>query len=590
VSLEDKFKQGEQAAEKLEQQAEKEIIKAYRESLKEIRAELALAYEKYAIAGALTMAEMMKYGRLVKLEAAIAKEVSKLNGTGARTTKKTIKKVFQESYYRSAWALETGAEVSLSFTLLKPQAVEAAILNPYDLITWPERIKDNARLLVRQIREEISRGIVQGYSYDKTARAVKERLDIGASKAIRIVQTETHRAQSQGTQTAFEEAAEKGLVFKRVWISTLDGRTRDRHRALDGQKAEADQPFKMDGMTAMYPGGFGIASMDINCFPGDMCVYSESPIEGATKRWYEGELIEIKTTTGVIVAGTPNHPILTEQGWLPLNLVAKGCNVVCCAIAEPITASNPYPYNRPTAFGKAFSLTDIVGTVSKQRARGVNPQFHGDGFNSDVDIIFLKSKLDNRVKPALPKHLSQDQLSLAELREGDLLGDSTFGHFPSSSLSPSDGTMSGGSESAAFFGGGVRHSDKHSLATIAATDVMFLQDAANNRSANIEGLCKSLFGSSSEISFDNVIAVNVRKFSGHVYNLQTSNSVYITNAIVPQKVQKFKGAVAHNCRCTVRAEIEGMSPTLRRARDEKTGKNVVISNITYQEWYNNTVK
>jgi uncharacterized protein with gpF-like domain len=42
-----------------------------------------------------------------------------------------------------------------------------------------------------------------------------------------------------------------------------------------------------------------------------------------------------------------------------------------------------------------------------------------------------------------------------------------------------------------------------------------------------------------------------------------------------------------NCRCTVRAEIEGMEPKLRRARDEKTGKNVVIPNTTYQEWYNN---
>ncbi len=262
---ESNFKQAEKATDKLEQQAEKEIIKAYRSSLKEIRAEVALAYEKYAIAGALTMAELMKYGRLVKLEESIAKEVSSLTGTETRTSKKAIKEVFRESYYRSAWALETGAQVSLSFTLLKPQAVEAAILNPYDRITWPERVKDNARLLVRQIREEISRGIVQGHSYDKTARAVKERMDIGASKAIRIVQTETHRAQSQGTQAAFESAAAKGLVLKRVWVSTLDGRTRDRHRVLDGQKVEVDQPFKMDGMQAMYPGGFGIAEMDINC-------------------------------------------------------------------------------------------------------------------------------------------------------------------------------------------------------------------------------------------------------------------------------------------------------------------------------------
>ena len=260
MTLDKKFQK---AADKLTRQAEKEIIKAYRKSLKEIRAELALAYEKYAVAGALPMAEMMKYGRLVKLEGAIAKQVSSL--TDKKTTRKAIKEVFKESYYRAAWSLETGAEVSLGFTLLKPEAVEAAILNPFDRITWPERVKDNAHILNRQIREEITRGIIQGYSYDKTARAVKERMDIGASKAIRIVQTETHRAQSQGIQAAFEKAAAKGLVFKRVWVATLDGRTRDRHRSLDGQKVDVDQPFDYGCMTAMYPGGFGIASMDINC-------------------------------------------------------------------------------------------------------------------------------------------------------------------------------------------------------------------------------------------------------------------------------------------------------------------------------------
>lgn len=39
-----------------------------------------------------------------------------------------------------------------------------------------------------------------------------------------------------------------------------------------------------------------------------------------------------------------------------------------------------------------------------------------------------------------------------------------------------------------------------------------------------------------------------------------------------------------NCRCTVRAEIEGMEPDLRRARDPETGKNIVIGNTTYEDW------
>jgi SPP1 gp7 family putative phage head morphogenesis protein len=265
MSLDDKFKQAEKAAEKLTNQAEKELIKAYRESLKEIRAEVAWPMRSMPWLQGLIMAEMMKYGRLVKLEEAIAKQVSSLTDKKTRTTKKAIKEVFKESYYRVAWALETGRRGIPGLYPTQTGGGGGGYPEPSRPHNLAGTSQGQCQGAQPSDREEITRGIIQGYSYDKTARAVKERLDIGASKAIRIVQTETHRAQSQGTQAAFERAAAKGLVFKRVWVATLDGRTRDRHRTLDGQKVDVDQPFEYGGMTAMFPGGFGIASMDINC-------------------------------------------------------------------------------------------------------------------------------------------------------------------------------------------------------------------------------------------------------------------------------------------------------------------------------------
>ena len=50
-------------------------------------------------------------------------------------------------------------------------------------------------------------------------------------------------------------AAEKmGIKLKREWVATLDGRTRHAHAMLDGQRAEIDKPFKIDGYEIMYPG------------------------------------------------------------------------------------------------------------------------------------------------------------------------------------------------------------------------------------------------------------------------------------------------------------------------------------------------
>ena len=45
----------------------------------------------------------------------------------------------------------------------------------------------------------------------------------------------------------------------------MDKRTRPHHAQLDGQIREIDKPFEVAGRTALYPGGFGVASEDINC-------------------------------------------------------------------------------------------------------------------------------------------------------------------------------------------------------------------------------------------------------------------------------------------------------------------------------------
>jgi len=60
-------------------------------------------------------------------------------------------------------------------------------------------------------------------------------------------------------------AREKGADLVKQWDSTLDGRTRYTHAKLDQQIREIDEPFEVDGMTAMCPHGFGRPDMDVNC-------------------------------------------------------------------------------------------------------------------------------------------------------------------------------------------------------------------------------------------------------------------------------------------------------------------------------------
>jgi hypothetical protein len=47
-----------------------------------------------------------------------------------------------------------------------------------------------------------------------------------------------------------------------------------------------------------------------------------------------------------------------------------------------------------------------------------------------------------------------------------------------------------------------------------------------------------------KISFDDILNIENNNFSGHVYDLQLSNSIYFAN-----------GVLKHNCRCTPRADL-----------------------------------
>lgn len=119
--------------------------------------------------------------------------------------------------------------------------------------------------LKRNISRELTRGIASGMAYDDIARNIKQMTGAPLSRANAIVRTEGHRIQQASQEDARQAAKSKGADVVKQWDATLDSDTRDTHRRLDGQIREVDEPFEMDGKTAMYPGEFGDPAEDCNC-------------------------------------------------------------------------------------------------------------------------------------------------------------------------------------------------------------------------------------------------------------------------------------------------------------------------------------
>jgi len=242
---------------------ERIIVRGYKEGLKNIRNDINLLYEKYAKDGKLSMADLSKYNRLTNLEKNIADNLKTAYDVQVKTTKKAVKGAFESSFYYSTFELEQEAKIPLMFGLLKKEAVNAVVEGPH---RWPQIAKEHTKLTNAKIRDQIMQGVVQGKDVGQVTKAVAKEMNIAASKACRIVRTETHRAQNQGSLDSFMEASKKGVIIQKVWVATLDERTRASHRVMDGQIVEVNEEFIMPGnIKALAPGLSGSASGDINC-------------------------------------------------------------------------------------------------------------------------------------------------------------------------------------------------------------------------------------------------------------------------------------------------------------------------------------
>ena len=72
--------------------------------------------------------------------------------------------------------------------------------------------------------------------------------------AVRYARTAATGAQNAGRVDSYERAQKMGIELEQEWLATLDNRTRDEHRDLDGQHVPVGEPFEVDGEEIRYPG------------------------------------------------------------------------------------------------------------------------------------------------------------------------------------------------------------------------------------------------------------------------------------------------------------------------------------------------
>lgn len=122
-----------------------------------------------------------------------------------------------------------------------------------------------------------------------------------------------------------------------------------------------------------------------SCLVGHVPVTMASPPMGGFRRIYSGEVLTIQMSSGRQLTVTPNHPILTKQGWVQANLLRPTDNLFSSKWADGSAPSVPYIRNGPSTAEQVFDA--LAETGASQWRRDARMNFHGDGKCGQVQVV-----------------------------------------------------------------------------------------------------------------------------------------------------------------------------------------------------------
>lgn len=249
--------------------AEKEIGERWKEYLAEAQAEIDELQKAYELAKKSGDAkEIQKAGkklssakrertlmdkRFKALTETTAAQLANVNKTALAYVNGQLPEVYSINY--NALSPSVDGVGGYTFALVDADTVKNLATTDKSLLPYKQLDeKADVRWNVKKMNAEVLQGILQGEPMDKIASRLSKVTDMNATAAIRNARTMVTGAENKGRQDSYARATADGIVMKREWIATNDGRTRHWHAELDGVEVGADEPWHNEFGDIMYPG------------------------------------------------------------------------------------------------------------------------------------------------------------------------------------------------------------------------------------------------------------------------------------------------------------------------------------------------
>jgi hypothetical protein len=426
------------------------------------------------------------------------------------------------------WAKARGAElVGMTF-----DDDGNLIDNPNADMAITDGTREHLRSLVAQAEYE-------GWSNNRLTQELRDSYAFSASRAEVIARTETARADVQGNLIGWKAS---GVVESKEW-SVGEGCC-DECQDLDGVVVGIDEQFPNDG-------GDG-PPLHPQCFSGDAVVAAHG-ISTYLKRWFEGEVVVIGVSGQADLTVTPNHPILTQRGWVAAGALQLTDQLFKSANPRAALAGRDPDHDYVEArFDEVFRAALMAGRVPASAVPVSAEDFHGDGV---IDTYVHVVRADRLLYlDGAKRHKDSPHRSLrhAEAVEPEVCFSLDGGGAESvevlgfSAASGVSRTGHGG----ALLRGGVCPSNDHAAANVARLQTHPLPAIAKRAAVAADAPAYLHARLASHVSPVQIQSLVIAEFRGHVFNIETSEGWYFAN-----------GIIAHNCRCDV-------SPVIKETADQ----------------------
>ncbi|MGW4127964.1 hypothetical protein [Amycolatopsis japonica] len=387
------------------------------------------------------------------------------------------------------------------------------------------------------------RPFVEIYTLLSKGASLTEAVTSGELRLREITEMDLQQTYSYASRAALEELPEDARP--RFWRRVLNSPENCAMCVL-----ASTQRYRIQKLKPIHPG----------CVPEGTRVRADG-VSVMTRRRYTGELTVITTAAGDEVTVTPNHPVLTDSGWVPGGDVREGHHLVHSGLVDGKVGDRPDERHRPALVEDVWRACSVAGVVTVPMAA---EDFHGDGSNGEVDVVCTDSNFPSEWdSPILEASFEEGLVDRRGWRvefAGARILASLFPGGPSSSA-----PFVGGMElRESFVRGHLCGAHQSSLRSVSDFASILDENGPKGSPADVtfpgEGVLRFSAVVAGDQVFDLVTEVRRVPFSGHVYNFQTEEGIY-----------EADNHIVHNCDCTV-GPIFGDDPG--QVIDEKTLEKV----------------